>query len=147
MTVRQQASKAVIFLLLLLIVPQAREARTYGEASIKNIIAVYDGDTFRANLEGFPAIIGENIGIRINGIDTPEMKDKRPHIKALAIKARNYLRARLKEAKEVKLISLQRGKYFRIVAQVIVDGQDIGQELIKAGLAKPYSGGKKEGWK
>jgi endonuclease YncB( thermonuclease family) len=38
---------------------------------------------------------------------------------------------------------MKRRKYFRIVADVFVDGQDLGQELTQKGLAKPYEGGKK----
>jgi endonuclease YncB( thermonuclease family) len=41
---------------------------------------------------------------------------------------------------------MQRGKYFRIVADVYVDGSDLGQELIEKGLAKPYHGEKKPKW-
>jgi endonuclease YncB( thermonuclease family) len=41
---------------------------------------------------------------------------------------------------------MQRGKYFRIVADVFVDGSNLGQELIERGLAKPYDGGTKPKW-
>lgn len=41
---------------------------------------------------------------------------------------------------------MKRGKYFRIVAEVRVDGQNLGQLLIEKGLAKPYDGGKKQKW-
>jgi micrococcal nuclease len=37
---------------------------------------------------------------------------------------------------------MQREKYFRIVADVNVDGGSLGQELIDQELAKPYDGGK-----
>jgi endonuclease YncB( thermonuclease family) len=86
------------------------------------------------------------IGIRINGIDTPEMRDNRPHIKALARKAKQYTVQRLRESHKIILRNIQRGKYFRIVADVYVDGSSLGQELISAGLAKPYDGGKKPKW-
>jgi len=41
---------------------------------------------------------------------------------------------------------MQREKYFRIVADVDIDGQDLGQMLIHEGLAQPYDGGKKPKW-
>jgi hypothetical protein len=37
-------------------------------------------------------------------------------------------------------------KYFRILARVMVDGNDLGAELIKYGLAKPYGGETKPVW-
>ena len=50
---------------------EAISNKTYGSAVVTEVTSIYDGDTFRANLKGYPAIIGERIGIRINGIDTP----------------------------------------------------------------------------
>lgn len=89
---------------------------------------------------------GERIGIRIVGIDTAELKDKRPEIKRLARAAKQYTVERLREGKKIELRNIKRGKYFRIVAGVYVDGNSLAEELIKAGLAKPYDGGKKPKW-
>ena len=38
---------------------------------------------------------------------------------------------------------MERGKYFRIVARVIADGEDISDLLIERQLADPYDGGTK----
>ena len=35
------------------------------------------------------------------------------------------------------------GKYFRIVADVMVDGESLADELIEVGMAVSYDGGKK----
>lgn len=118
----------------------------YGDAVVAEITSIYDGDTFRANLQGYPPIVGERIGIRINGIDTPEMRDNRTAIKALARKAKQYTVQRLREGRQIVLRNMKRGKYFRIVADVYVDGSNLGQELVSAGLAKPYDGGSKPKW-
>ena len=75
-----------------------------------------------------------------------EMKDNRPEIKALARKAKQFTVAKLRGAKVIELKNMKRGKYFRIVAEVWVDGQNLGQLLIENGLAKPYDGGKKLKW-
>ena len=124
----------------------AGPTKIYGDAVVAEVTSIYDGDTFKANLQGYPSIAGERIGIRIKGIDTPEMRDKRPEVKALARKAKQYTVQRLREGRRVILRSMQRGKYFRIVADVYVDGSSLGEELISAGLAKPYNGGKKPKW-
>jgi endonuclease YncB( thermonuclease family) len=58
------------------------------------------------------------LGIRIDGIDTPEMKDKRPKIKKLAKKAKAFAASRLFNGKKIILTNIKRGKYFRIVATV-----------------------------
>jgi len=125
---------------------QSIKDKVYGNVAVAEVTSIYDGDTFRCNLKDYPAIIGEHIGIRIAGIDTPEMRDKRPEIKKLAQKAKQFTVKRLKEGKIIELKNMKRGKYFRIVAEVWIDGKNLGQELIKTGLAKSYDGGKKTGW-
>lgn len=120
--------------------------KTFGCAIVTEITSIYDGDTFRCNISGYPEIIGERISIRINGIDTPELRDNRDHIKQLARLAKQHTVQRLREAQKIELRNMKRGKYFRIVADVFVDGENLGQELLQKGLAKPYDGGKKTKW-
>ena len=141
--------RLLVLIVFLLIAPagMAASPKIYGDAVVAEVTSIYDGDTFSANLIGYPSIAGERIGIRINGIDTPEMRDNRPKIKALARKAKQYAVQRLREGKQIVLLNMKRGKYFRIVADVYVDGSSLGEELIAAGLAKPYDGGKKPKWK
>jgi endonuclease YncB( thermonuclease family) len=116
----------------------------YGCIEVQEIISVYDGDTFKCNIAGYPAIIGKNIGVRIAGVDTPEMNDKRQEIKAKAIKARAFVVDRLNNAKKIELRNMRRDKYFRILAEVYVDGENLSDSLIKNGLAKAYFGGRKK---
>ena len=56
------------------------------------------------------------------------------------------MRSKLDNAKEIKLTKLQRGKYFRVIADVYVDGVSLEQELLENELAYKYSGGKKSSW-
>ncbi len=94
----------------------------YGSVTVSKVISVYDGDTFRVNIGALPPIVGKNIPIRLEGVDTPEIQGKCQYEKDLAIKARDFVRSKLDNAKEIMLNNLQRGKYFRIVADVTVDG-------------------------
>jgi endonuclease YncB( thermonuclease family) len=140
--------KKIILILLVLIVGVSVEAgqQTYQNVVVDQVTSIYDGDTFRCNINGWPPIIGHRIGIRINGIDTPEMRDKRPAIRELARQAKMFAVEKLRTAKQIELRNIKRGKYFRIVADVYVDGKLLAGMLIKAGLAKPYDGGKKPKW-
>lgn len=135
-----------LLLALTLSVISLNAVKTYGNVIVSKVISVYDGDTFRANIATLPPIVGQNIGIRLFGIDTPELRDKDPLVKELAYQARDYARQRLFNAQVIELVNLLRGKYFRIVAQVWVDGADLGQELIDRGLAVAYDGGTKPNW-
>jgi len=121
-------------------------ATEYGSVTVSKVISVYDGDTFRVNIGSLPPIVGKNIPIRLEGVDTPEIQGKCQYEKDLAIKARDFVRSKLDNAKEIMLNNLQRGKYFRIVADVTVDGVSLEKELLENKLAYKYSGGKKSSW-
>ena len=121
-------------------------APEYGTVTVSKLISVYDGDTFRVDIDSLSPIVGKNIPIRLNGVDTPEIRGKCEHEKDLAIKARDFVRNKLANAKEVKLTKLQRGTYFRVIADVMIDGVNLGQELLDNELAYKYTGGKKSSW-
>jgi len=127
--------------------PKPKPPKSYGHVVIAEVTSIYDGDTFRCNIKDYPTIIGERIPIRVNGIDCPEMKDNREEVKELARQAKQFTVGKLRGAKIITLKNMQRGKYFRIVADVDIDGQDLGKLLIQEGLAQPYDGsGKKPKW-
>lgn len=134
---------AYIFLLLSCF---SVDAKNYGAAEIDKVISVYDGDTFRANIKGFQAIVGENISIRINAVDTAEIRGKCDKEKVLAIQAREFTKNRLNQAKVIRLENIERGKYFRLAADVFVDGVNLGDLLIETGLAYRYNKRAKKSW-
>ncbi len=117
--------------------------KNYGSTVVSKVTSIYDGDTFRANLVGYPEIVGYRIGIRVNGIDTPEMRGKCQKEKDLARKAKQFAVTKLRAAKKIELRNMKRGKYFRIVADVYVDNHNLGTMLIENHLAVPYDGGHK----
>jgi endonuclease YncB( thermonuclease family) len=124
----------------------AGDGRSYGEAVVAEVVSVYDGDTFRANIKGYPPVIGDTISIRIAGVDTPELRGTTGYVREKAVLAKKYTANRLREANVVTLKNLRRGKYFRIVADVYVDRWSLASELIRVGLGKPYDGGKRPAW-
>jgi len=135
---------SLVLLILLLVIPAAINASPiYGSIAIAGITSVYDGDTFSANIPNYPSIVGENIGIRINDIDTPEIRGKCAKEILLAKDAQRLAEKTLRSAKVVDLRNLQRGKYFRIVADVYADGVNVGDALVNERLAVVYDGGKK----
>ncbi len=118
----------------------------YGNAVVDKVISVYDGDTFRVNIKDYPPIIGEDMPIRIAGINTPEIRGTTGYTQEVAQKARKFTQYQLKKAKIIELKNMRRGKYFRIVADVYIDGVNLSRELIRVGLAKRYDGGPRPTW-
>ena len=109
------------------------------------VVKVRDGDTFIIDIPNIPDVFGKNIAVRIRGIDTPELNDKREEIKTIAIKAKEELEKLLLNSKNITLYNLGRDKYFRLLASVKVGNIDVAEYMIKKGLAKSYDGGNK-GW-
>ena len=83
------------------------------------------------------------MAIRVNGIDTPEIRTKCTKEKLLAREAKKLTVSTLRGAKVIEPRNLQRGKYFRIVADVYVDAKSLGAILIHNNLAVKYDGGTK----
>ncbi len=114
--------------------------QNFGNIIVDEITSIYDGDTFRINISSYPDIIGKNISIRINGIDTPEIRGKCEKEKDLARKSKQLTVSTLRNAKKIELRNIQKGKYFRIVADVYVDNKSLADIQIKNKLAIKYNG-------
>ena len=122
-------------------------ANDYGNVIVSRVTNVYDGDTFRVDIDQWPALIGKNAPIRINNIDTPELRAKCENEKRLALLAKKFTQDKLQHANIIELKHLNRGKYFRITADVFIDGESLAEGLLAAGFARVYSGTvKKQSW-
>ena len=135
-----------LIILLLCLLSFSVTAKDYGIATVSEVTSIYDADTFRVNLDGFSPIIGERIPVCVLGIDTPEIKGKCESEKIKAREAKQFTVEVLRSGKAIELKNIQRGKYFRILADVYVDGKNMADGLIKAGHARSYDGGKRLGW-
>jgi len=135
--------KVVISILLLLFLPALSFSKDYGDYQGAVYVSNYDGDTIKFDLPGLHPIIGKKINIRVNGIDTPEIRGKCEQEKYSAEQAREMVADILKDAEKVNLKNMERGKYFRIAADVFADGESLAEILIEAGMAVRYNGGKK----
>ena len=108
--------------------------------SAEQIVEVYDGDTFKIDLPSQHPLFGDDISVRAAGIDTPELKGSSDEVKALAYKAKNRTQELLSDAETIELKNPQRDKYFRVLAEVWIDGESLGEKLKSDGLAKDYDG-------
>ena len=77
--------KLLLLLTLFLGVLSVQAAPEYGTVIVSRVISVYDGDTFRVDIDSLPPIVGKNIPIRLNGVDTPEIRGKCKYEKDLAV--------------------------------------------------------------
>jgi micrococcal nuclease len=112
------------------------------------ILTVYDGDTVTARVRIW---ISQTVvtSVRIQGIDAPEMGQgaKCEEERALAVRSRDRLQALIYSG-TVTLTEVWRDPVYgrRVIAVLRVDGADVAPKLIAEGLARPYGGGRRQGW-
>ncbi len=104
----------------------------------------YDADTITFDIPNVHPLIGDHISIRVRHIDTPEMKGHLPCEKQAARTAKRLTENALKRAKKIDLENVDRDKYFRVLADVMIDGKPLKDLLIKNNLAYLYEGKTKE---
>lgn len=108
-----------------------------------SVASVYDGDTFKINLNCSLAIYCEKVPVRVRGVDCPEIKGKTEKEKRLAQKAKAFTKDFL-ERGSVTLTDCGRDKYFRLLCDVTNgEDKDLAEELIRHKLGYAYNGGKK----
>lgn len=133
--------------LLLCSFPAIADDKIYIQSiTVSKIISIYDADTFRIEVTEWPGIIGDSIPVRMQGVDAPELHGKCESEKKKAQLARQYTVSMLQNAKVIELRNVRRGKYFRLLAEVYVDGDNLSSMLINKGLAREYHGGRRSGW-
>lgn len=117
-------------------------AKEKGLFSTASLVSVYDGDTFKVNLQCAEAVLCHDIPVRVAGIDTPELKTKDKCEKEKAQQAQAFTISFL-QGQSIDLRNCKRDKYFRLLCEVYCNGNSLADELIKRGLAYPYKGGAK----
>ena len=125
--------------------PLAQDENTQTPASFDDvsIASVYDGDTFKINLNCSLAVYCEKVPVRVLGVDTPEIKGKTEREKKLAQQAKEFTKHFLAQG-PVSLTHCGRDKYFRLLCDVTNgEGKNLAQELIKHKLGYAYDGGTK----
>ncbi len=125
--------------------PLSQDENTQTPAHFEDvsIASVYDGDTFKINLNCSLAVYCEKVPVRVLGVDTPEIKGKTEREKQLAQKAKKFTQQFLTK-RPIALTNCGRDKYFRLLCDVTNgEGKNLAQELIKAKLGYKYYGGTK----
>ena len=111
-----------------------------------HVIKVYDGDTITiASKMPYENSQLFRFNVRLNGIDTPEIKSKDENEKALAKKARDSL-SQLIMNKNIALKNVKNEKYGRILADVYLDDLHINKWMIEQQFAVEYDGKTKKIW-
>lgn len=112
------------------------------------VVGIKDGDTIAVEIPGLPPALNP-VAIRLRGIDTPESggRAKCAAERKLAQRATGFTRLAIKRGRRIEFAMPDWDKYGgRIDAEVWIDGVSLADQLIAAGLARAYDGGKRDGW-
>jgi micrococcal nuclease len=112
------------------------------------VVGIKDGDTLAVELPGLPAPLNP-VAVRLRDVDTPESggRAKCASERKLAERATRFTRDAVAAARNIQFEGPSWDKYGgRIDADVWIDGKRLAHQLIAAGLARPYGGGKRAGW-
>lgn len=108
------------------------------------VVKVYDGDTItivsKLPYDSSPLY---KFSVRINNIDCPEIKGSIDDEKQCAKIAKQRV-SDLILNKRIELTNIGTEKYGRVLADVLIDGEDIGTLLVNERLALRYNGGTKQ---
>lgn len=121
---------------------------TFAHANPYNykILRVIDGDTMEIEVPFLPPELGNNIHLRIDGVDTPEHGFRAKCIKeqTRADAAIEFVKNEIKIAKEVRVLFKTWDKYGgRIDGDIILDEKPLSKKLLEKGYAVEYHGGTK----
>ena len=110
------------------------------------VTRVVDGDTIDVILDlGFSVL--HKCRVRLYGIDTPESRTRDKDEKTRGKLAAKYLEDSIKNGTEIILRSKlkdSKGKYGRVLGEIIVDNININQSMIEKYLAVRYTGQNKK---
>lgn len=127
-----------LLLALIMLLPTFSFAQDFKARYSRN----YDGDTIIVDLNCNEPLFCKKMSIRVNGVDTPEIRGECKTEKLLAEKAKYYVRKKIKKS-NLKLKNCKKGKYFRLVCDVYYNDISLSKNLIEQDLAVKYDGGKK----
>ena len=109
------------------------------KAKIRRIV---DGDTVDVDIDlGFDMILSKQ-RIRLYGIDAPESRTRDKEEKFYGKLASQFLKDQCKKSSSITLRTYldKKGKYGRILGEIIVDGVNINELMIEEHMAVAYEG-------
>lgn len=112
------------------------------------VTRIVDGDTFRATVLLADGIEVMSVGVRLRNVDTPEIHGQCDDEIMRAEMAKQRLAELIPVGSVIEISNVKNDKYpGRIDANVFDEqNRDVGLILIKEGLGRPYSGGKRQSW-
>ena len=109
------------------------------DPTVSKVIEVIQGDKFIVDIAEPHELAGTNINLNLRDIDAPDAIRSCPKQLELGIKVKDIVAQKLADASSIKLKNFRKTSK-AVIADVIVDGKDLGAELIGKGYASDEYG-------
>lgn len=107
---------------------------TYGSAKVSRVLTIDAACTLRCNIDAFPPLIGQNMPVRLEGVEMPAAGAVDGEVVAFL---RQVLTPPTPQATpSIVLKNIRRGVTFSLTADIEIDGKDLAQMLVDKGLAR-----------
>lgn len=110
--------------------------KNYGDIFNAEFVRAVEANVMIFNLAGLHPLVGEQIPVRLRGIDVPRINAGCAKEREAAVKAREIVSWLLTQSRTITLKKVGRDNRFRITAVVLVDNKDIRDVLLKKGIAE-----------
>ncbi len=113
------------------------------------VTRVIDGDTVVVNARSDLPPELSRLAVRLHGVDTPEKgwRAKCAEEIKLGRKATAFTKTQISKAARIVVRDPAWGKYGgRVIADLVLDGKSLSDELIAAGHGRPYDGKRRKSW-
>lgn len=134
----------LIFFLSILLFTVVVNAADYGPYDI-TVTRVIDGDTIKADIHIWPDLT-HNASIRVRGVNTPETRTRSDCERDEGLAAKAFVQSIIDKANTITIDQVSHDKYGRVLARVLIDGNDLTQQLITTGHGIPYNGERRGEW-
>lgn len=111
-----------------------------------DVTRIVDGDTVDVDIDLGFGMTYKKQRVRLMGIDTPESRTRNLEEKFYGLQSKAFLTSLIEEAKEIQLVSHEKGKFGRILGEIFDPDNvtSINQQMIDGFHAVPYFGQSKE---
>jgi endonuclease YncB( thermonuclease family) len=109
------------------------------DPTVSKVIEVIQGDKFIVDIAEPHELAGTNINLNLRDIDAPDAIRSCPKQLEFGIKVKDIVAQKLKNASSIKIKNYRKTSK-AVIAEVIVDGKDLGAELVENGYASDEYG-------
>ena len=120
-------SAPVISLVCLFGLYCAADNALYPDCTVTEVLRVHAADSFTCKVAGRSVLAKVRLRVQVRGVTSPADD--------VTGQGKNFTAAKLAGAKRIRLKNIEMRNYFRILADVDIDGADLAAELVTNGLA------------